>query len=169
MSVRKRRMTWNWTTSSKKQASKGTRRRAKTNREISSSYVHPSPQRLLLPKDRGGPRSGGRPTLLRHHAGHADPSGISIRRLARLSVATLGRRQGITHCLDDAKDRGRDRLGYVEDVRCSAPLAIRKRSRNSRPRRQSADPPRVAAGKTGLPASHNGSPCHVLSRDVCKT
>ena len=36
------------------QASKGTRRRAKTNREITSSYVHPSPQRLLLPKDRGG-------------------------------------------------------------------------------------------------------------------
>ena len=37
-----------------KQASKAARRRAKTNREITSSYVHPSPQRLLLPKEHGG-------------------------------------------------------------------------------------------------------------------
>ena len=36
------------------QASKSARHRAKTNREASSSYVHPSPQRLLLPKDHGG-------------------------------------------------------------------------------------------------------------------
>ena len=37
-----------------KEASKATRRRAKTNRETTSSYVHPSPQRLLLPKEHGG-------------------------------------------------------------------------------------------------------------------
>ena len=36
------------------QASKATRRRARTNRETTSSYVHPSPQRLLLPKEYGG-------------------------------------------------------------------------------------------------------------------
>ena len=40
------------------QASKATWRRAKTNRETTSSYVHPSPQRLLLPKEYGGLGSG---------------------------------------------------------------------------------------------------------------
>ena len=37
-----------------KEASKATRRRAKTNRETTSSYVHPSPQRLLLSQEHGG-------------------------------------------------------------------------------------------------------------------
>ena len=36
------------------QASKAAQQRAKTNRETTSSYVHPSPQRLLLPKEHGG-------------------------------------------------------------------------------------------------------------------
>ena len=36
------------------QASKSARHRAKTNREATSFYVHPSPQRLLLPKEHGG-------------------------------------------------------------------------------------------------------------------
>ena len=36
------------------QAAKTTLRRAKTNRETTSSYVHPSPQRLLLAKEHGG-------------------------------------------------------------------------------------------------------------------
>ena len=37
-----------------KEASKAALRRAKTNRETTSSYVHPSTQRLLLPKEHGG-------------------------------------------------------------------------------------------------------------------
>ena len=36
------------------EASKPRRLRAKTNRETTSSYVHPSPQRLLLPTEHGG-------------------------------------------------------------------------------------------------------------------
>ncbi len=36
------------------QASKAARLRAKTSRETTSAYVHPSPQRLRLPKEHGG-------------------------------------------------------------------------------------------------------------------
>ena len=36
------------------QTAQAARQRAKTNRETTSSYVHPSPQSLLLPKEQGG-------------------------------------------------------------------------------------------------------------------